>query len=242
MPAADKPPLKHFLRSVCFPELTEKSKYFSLLQLRELLVHRDVPAASATLLQYLHEAVAEGVIHRAGRGWFSSLATPFELNREPVRDLASTLENRFPLLEFSCWSTAQIAGYGHHLLGRFVAFAHTERDSMESVAGALRVAGWSAFLNPTQQEVTKSFRVTEKTVVVRPAVSRAPVDGKFASVEKLLVDLHVESTALQLMDAGEYQRIVANLAGSARISVGTLAQYAERRSQRVEDVLPGIIK
>lgn len=202
MPAADKPPLKHFLRSVCFPELTAKAKYFSLHELRQLLVRHDAPAESATLLRYLHDAVAEGVIHDAGRGWYSSVATPFTLNREPVRELVAALEKRFPLLEFSCWSTEQVASYGHLQLARFVAFVHTERDAMESVTEALRDAGWSAWLNPTQQEAVKSFRVTEKTVVVRPAVSRAPVEGKFASIEKLLVDLCVESAAMQLMDAG----------------------------------------
>lgn len=241
MPAADKPPLKHFLRAVCFPELTAQAKYFSLHQLRQLLVRHDTPAESATLLRYLHDAVAEGIIHDAGRGWYSSLATAFAHNREPVRELVAALEKLFPLLEFSCWSTEQVASYGHLQLARFVAFVHTERDAMESVTEALRDAGWSAWLNPTQQEAVKSFRVTEKTVVVRPAVSRAPVDGKFASIEKLLVDLCVESAAMQRMDAGEYQRLVANLAGSARISVGTLAHYAERRSLKPEAVLPGVI-
>jgi hypothetical protein len=100
---------------------------------------------------------------------------------------------------------------------------------------------WSTWLNPTQQEAVKSFRVMEKTVVMRPAVSRAPVDGRFATIEKLLVDLCVESAAMHLMDAGEYQRLVANLAGSVRISVGTLAHYAERRNLKPEAVLSGII-
>ena len=113
MPAADKPPLKHFLHDVCFPELTAKAKYFSLVQLRQLLVRHDLPAASATLLRYLHDAVTEGVIHDSGRGWYSSVATPFTLNREPVRELVERLEKRFPLLAFSCWSTEQVASYGH---------------------------------------------------------------------------------------------------------------------------------
>ena len=241
MPAADKPPLKHFLRSVCFPELTANAKYFSLVQLRQFLVRHDVSAESATLLRYLHDAVAEGAIHDAGRGWYSSLARVFTLHREPVRELVLALEKRFPLLEFSCWSTEQVASYGHLQLARFVAFVHTERDAMESVTEALRDAGWSSWLNPTQQEAVKSFRVTEKTAVVRPAVSRAPVDGRFASIEKLLVDLCAESAAMQLMDAGEYQRLVANLAGHARISVGALAHYAERRSLKPKAVRPGII-
>ena len=50
--------LKHFLRTVCFPKLTARPKHFSLHQLRQHLVRHDMPAASATLLGYLHDAVS----------------------------------------------------------------------------------------------------------------------------------------------------------------------------------------
>lgn len=113
---------------------------------------------------------------------------------------------------------------------------------METVAEAPRKTGWTVYLHPTQQETAKSFRLAEKTVVVRPAVSRAPVDGKYATIEKILVDLCAEAAALRLLDAGEYhQRLVANLAGRERISVATLAQYAERRNLKLSEVLAGII-
>ena len=134
-----------------------------------------------------------------------------------------------------------IERYGHHLLASFVAFVHTERDSMETVVEALRKSGWTAYLHPTRLEAAKSFRQSDKTVVVRPAVSRAPVDGKYATIEKILVDVCAEIASLQLLDAGEYQRLVANLAGRERISVATLAQYAKRRNLKLQEVLPGVI-
>jgi hypothetical protein len=242
MPTPSKKPLKRYLHAVCLPELSADARYFSLAQIRRFLTQHDVQAASTTLLRYLHDAIVDGVIHDAGRGWYSSLAVPFKLNREPVHVLVSLLEKRLPLLEFSCWSTKQVAGYGHLQLARFVAFVHTERDAMESVTVALRDAGWAAWLNPTRQETAKSFRVTENTVIVRPAVSRAPVEGKAAAIEKLLVDLCVESASMHLLDAGEYQRLVGNLAGNERISVGTLAHYAMRRNLTPQAVLPGVIK
>ena len=241
MSTGDKTNLKQVLREECLPALGRQWQYYSTDTVTTWLNRRKLRCPAATLNRYLHEFKRAGVIYDAGRGWYSRLATPFPLNREPVASVVQELNQTFPLLEFSCWSTAQIASYGHHLLAQFVAFVHTDRDNMESVAEALRKTGWTVYLHPTQQETAKNFRLTGKTVVVRPAVSRAPVEGNYATIEKILVDLCAEAAALRLLDAGEYQRLVANVAGRERISVATLAQYAQRRNLKLSVVLPGII-
>jgi hypothetical protein len=71
---------------------------------------------------YMSEFMRAGVIHHAGRGWYSRLATPFTLNSEPVASLVQSLSRTFPLVGFSCWSTAQNKGAMHHLLSQFVTF------------------------------------------------------------------------------------------------------------------------
>ncbi len=241
MSTGDKTILKQVLRDECLPALGGQSKYYSTEAVKAWLQKRKLRCPPETLNRYLHAFARAGLVFAAGRGWYSSLATPFALNREPVSSLVQELARTFPLLDFSCWSTAQIGSYGHHLLAKFVAFVHTERDSMETVVEALRKSGWTAYLHPTRLEAAKSFRQSDKTVVVRPAVSRAPVDGKYATIEKILVDVCAEIASLQLLDAGEYQRLVANLAGRERISVATLAQYAKRRNLKLQEVLPGVI-
>jgi hypothetical protein len=235
------PKTKELLCTTVLPALWRLAPYAPVPAVRRALADAGARALPATVNSYLHELAQSHFIYEAGRGWYSSLATPFTLNREPVSSLVQELNKTFPLLEFSCWSTAQIASYAHHQLARFVAFVHTERDNMETVAEALRNMGWLVYLHPTQKETAKSFRPAEKTVVVRPVVSRAPVDGKYATIEKILVDLCAEAAALRLLDAGEYQRLVANLASRDRISVGTLAQYAKRRNLKLQEVLAGII-
>ena len=241
MTALTKANLKRILREECLPALADQSKYYSTEAIKAWLQKRKFRCPPVTLNRYLHEFTRAGLIFSAGRGWHSSLATAFTLDRKPVSSLVQELNESFPLLDFSCWSTAQISSYGHHLLSKFVAFVHTERDSMETVVEALRRTGWTTYLHPTRLEATKSFRQSDKTVVVRPAVSRAPVDGKYATIEKILVDLCTETVSLRLLDAGEYQRLVVNLANSERISVATLAEYAKRRNLKVQEILPGII-
>jgi hypothetical protein len=110
----------------------------------------------ALLRGYMSEFMQVGLIHHAGRGWYSRLATPFALNSEPVASPVQSLSQAFPLVGFSCWSTVQIKEAMHHLLSRFVMFINVEADAMESVWEHLRDAGWDAWLNPRGAEASRS--------------------------------------------------------------------------------------
>jgi hypothetical protein len=142
--------------------------------------------------------------------------------------LVRELEKAFPLLDFTCWSTEQVAGYGHLLLTRFATFVHTERDAMEGVAHRLGDGGYDVHLNPLGSEAAR-FAIGERTVVIRPRTKAQPHDGHRVSIEGLLVALFVERRALPILDAGEYFRLFDNLAGRHRISLAALLEYARER-------------
>ncbi len=224
--------IKEFLRKECLPALAARSPYFNLKDVRAYLTAHAVKCREELLREYLSEAMATGAVYDAGRGWYSRLAEPFKLNTKPVAALARRLEKQFPLLEFTCWSTEQIAGYGHHLLAKFVSFVHTDRDSMESVFEHLRDAGFDAYLNP-RGKAASQFTTRERTVVIRPRVTRQagrqPVEGHLLAIEGLLVELFMECRALPLMDEGEFFRTFENLAGSRRILLARLLDYARER-------------
>ena len=213
-------------------ELLEKRlasrPYVSVVAVRNDLAKAGGKVQPATLNSYLHELTEAHFIYDAGRGWYSSLATPFTLNREPVSSLVQELNKTFPLVEFSCWSTDQIKGAMHHLLSRFVTFVNVEADSMESVWEHLRDAGWDAWLNPRGAEAAR-FTVRERTVVVRRESRKSPSKERFAPIEKLLVELCFEARDLQLMALPEFHTMLANLAGTSRIQMGTLLSYAAER-------------
>ena len=54
------------------------------------------------LREYLSRFLRDGLIHDAGRGWYSRLASPCVLDPKPVTRLARQLERAFPLLDFTC--------------------------------------------------------------------------------------------------------------------------------------------
>jgi hypothetical protein len=132
------------------------------------------------------------------------------------------------LLDFTCWSTEQVRSFGHLLLARFVAFIHTERDAMVSVADRLRDAGYDIYLNP-RGTAARGFAIRERTVVIRPRPTTQPRHGHLVTIEGLLVDLFIERRTLHLMDEGEYFRMFANLAGHSRVSLAGVLDYARER-------------
>jgi hypothetical protein len=204
--------------------------YFSLDAIKaELKMHRG-EVKPESLNHYMHELTGEGIVYDAGRGWYSTLSEPLELDRDPVRELVEPLEKRFPFLEFSCWSTKQVAAYGHHQLAQFTCFVYTEHDAMESVGDALRETGRTVFVNPGKSQIGKSVKLSDGVIVVRPLVTRSPVDGHYALAEKVLVDLFKEAEDSKLMDAAEFEKILSNAISAYRISISATIAYAERRN------------
>ncbi|MBI2924103.1 MAG: hypothetical protein HYY24_00165 [Verrucomicrobia bacterium] len=213
--------------------------YVSVVAVRNDLAEAGGKLLPATLNSYLVEFTRAGLIHDAGRGWYSSLAVPFTLNREPLSSLVQQLNRAFPLLDFSCWSTEQIASSGHHLLAKFVSFVHTDRDSMQSVFEFLRDKGFDAHLNP-RGAAAAHFVVRQRTVVVRPKVTTQPAEDHFVTIEGLLVDLFVERRDLRLIDSGEYFQILGNVIRAGRVLVGRLVEYAGKRKTAAVDLLESI--
>lgn len=84
MSTGDKINLKQVLRDECLPAPGGQSKYYSTEAVKAWLQKRKLHYPTTTLNRYLHEFTRTGLIFAAGRGWYSSLATPFTLNREPV--------------------------------------------------------------------------------------------------------------------------------------------------------------
>jgi hypothetical protein len=230
---------KALLRDTLIPELKQLSPYFTIDHVRSLLEAKQIEIADSTLKRYMSDFMEQGVIHDAGRGWYSSIAKPFVLNTEPVQELIARIEKQFPLLGFSCWSTQQINPYMHHLLAKFVTFVFVERDLMPAVFDVIRDwKDFEAYLDPSGKEARKNFAVAPNTIVLRPETGEAPGQGEghAAPVEKLLVDLAIEVGKLSLMGRGEFHDAAWRAVTNGRISMGALALYARRNHRSIDDL------
>jgi len=233
-----KPPEdnKHVLRESVIPALSGRHKYFSLDDVHKALAENEKTVDPKSLKQYMHELMDETVIYSAGRGWYSTIEQQFEVNTEPVSEIISVLEKKFPLLDFTCWSTMQINPFMHHLLGKFVTFVHVDRDLMPSVFDFLRDTDYEVYLNPTRREAQKSYSVSEQTIVIRPVITKAPVKNHTAKIEKILVDLYIERDILQIMDPAEFYEMADKLISAGRIAISELMSYAKYRKIKLKDI------
>jgi len=230
--------LDQSLQTIVLPALKEMFPYFNLQTICARLKEAEIEVSSVTLKTYLSQFMAEDLIFDAGRGWYSRIAEPFALDTAPVKKLITKIKKTFPLLDFSCWSTEQINPYMHHLLGKAVTFVYIDRDLMSAVYEELQGwQGYKVYLEPSSDEVEKTFRIEEKTMVIRPEIGEAPAGkGYAAPIEKLLIDLAIEVEKLPIMSRGEFQDMAWRAVTSARISMGAFLRYARRRHREPSDI------
>lgn len=156
------------------------------------------------------------------------------LDIRPVAKLISSLEKALPLLDFSCWSTAQINPWMHHLLAQPVTFLYVPADTLDSVGETLAELGWKVAVDPDAPEATSLVRPGPRMVVLRPTRSKQPEsESHQAPIEKILVDLVEESADTSLMDASEAQGVVKSVLERYLLPVASLQSYAERRGVKL---------
>jgi hypothetical protein len=204
--------------------------YFKSAEVAPLAHQLGLKLSDGTLRVYLNEAVKQGHIHDAGRGWYSRLSEPVPLDAKPVAKLIRAVEKAFPLLDFTVWSTAQINPWMHHLLAQPVAFLHTPTDTLESVGDTLRAQGWEVAVNPTPSAGPKAVRPGEKMVALRPTLTKQPSSrGRQDAIEKLLVDLVAEAPRLSLMDRSEAEGVVREILSRYLVQRAEMQSYAKFR-------------
>lgn len=237
------PSAKSIVLQEIIPALGEKAAYYSLSTIRDAVKARGLALTDGSLKVYLSDAVGEGIVHSAGRDWYSRLSDRITFDPGPLAKLVRTAEKAFPLLDFTTWSTVQVNPWMHHLLAHPVAFLHASTDTLESVGEKLDELGWNVAVNPTPARAAKVIRPGEKMVVLRPALGRQPAPtGRQAAIEHILVDLLVETELLGLMDTSEAEMVVRSVLERYLVQLGSLLRYAESRKLEMPAIAPVILR
>jgi len=209
----------------------KNKRYFHINDLKLYFTESGIDSKKDTLKKYLYLVKKENFIYEAGRGWYSTIKDEFELNTKPVKELIALIKDELPLLDFSCWSTEQIKGFYHHLPSQFVTFVYADKDLLQALKDFLADNDYNTYLNPRKSEVEKYVELKNQTVILRPFISsREPKNLRLAKIEKILVDLLMETKKGNLMDMGECQKIISNIILNYRINMAEMLDYAERRN------------
>lgn len=219
-------------------KLKKGKTYFSYEEIKALLEKEKIEITPSSLKSYVHELTQSKTIFDAGKGWYSTLEKDFNLNKKPVQQIIRKLKKELPFLEFSCWSTEQLNSFTHHLLAKFITFVYTDADYISNTADILEKVGFSVFQNPTKQEIEKFFKITGKTIVIRPSVSKQPHNGENSSpIEKILTDFLIENEKFNIMDNSEAENVVKNALNSGKINISGLYSYANRRKFSIPETI-----
>ncbi len=215
-------------------KLKARRPYFRLKEIQTAAKDVELALKDSSLKVYLSEAVKLGLIHTAGRGWYSRLSESVKLDPKPVAKLIRAVEKAFPLLDFTVWSTAQINPWMHHLIAQPVAFLHAPIDTLETVGDQLRELGWEVAVNPSPSAGAKSVRPSENMVVLRPTLTKQPTSqGRQDAIEKVLVDLVAEVPRLSLMDQPEAEGVVREVLSRQLVQLAEIQSYAKFRKLKI---------
>ena len=209
--------------------------YFHINDLKRYLLKNQIKFEEDTLKKYLYLLKKNEVIYSSGRGWYSSIQKEFYLNTKPINKIIKLLMEKFPLLKFSCWSTAQLKGFFHHLPNQFATFIYVDKDFLSTLKDFLTENNYNVFLNPSKIEAEKFIELKTKTIVLRPFVSlRVSKENNSAKIEKIFVDLFMEIKKINLLDREEYIKIISNIIFDYRINVAEMLDYSHNRKTKDE--------
>ena len=204
--------------------------YFHINDLKKYFTEKGIKFRENSLKQQIYLLKKEEFIYSAGRGWYSSIQKEFELNIEPTEKIIKLLIEKFPLLEFSCWSTEQLKGFFHHLPSQFVTFIYTDKDFLSTLRDFLTENYYKVYLNPSKIEAEKFIELKTTIIILRPSVSsRIFKEKNLTKIEKILVDLFMEMKKISFIDKEEYIKIVSNIIFNYRINMAEMLDYADRR-------------
>jgi len=227
-----KTDIRQALQTILLPALKEMSPYFNLQAVCARLTEAGIEASSTTLKTYLSQFMSEGLIYDAGRGWYSRIAKPFQLDITPISNIITQIKKDFPLLDFSCWSTEQINPYTQHILNHFVNFVYADPDTLPAIAEGLQGHGYTVLVDPGKKDASSGLPYGEDKVVLQKSIQKQPrADKHAAPIEKILVDLWYTAPKLNLLDQAEAQKVVENAVEAGRLNMAALLSYAGERRQ-----------
>ena len=224
----------------CIIDYARDKYYFHINDLKKYFTEKGIKFRENSLKQQIYLFKKEKFIYPAGRGWYSNIQKEFNLNIKPTEKITKLLIEKFPLLEFSCWSTEQLKGFFHHLPSQFITFIYTDKDFLSTLRDLLSENNYNVYLNPYKADAEKFVELKTKTIILRPSVSsRVSKENNSAKIEKVLVDLFMEMKKISLIDKDEYTKIFSNIIFNYRINIAEILDYAHNR--KIKDQILNMI-
>lgn len=214
---------------ILIKDFAEGKIYFSLNQIRKFLSSKELKYSDVSIKKYIKQLINENYIYSAGRGYYSKIESEIKPNSKSIKPIINLIKQKSPFLEFSVWSTEQIKFAFHHLQNKFYTFIYSEADSLEILRDRLASKGYAVYLNPTINDVKKNPFTEQNSIILRNRINHKLSKEQFAPIEKILIDLYIETEWIGIIDLEEYSRVFEYFLRNYRLNISLLLDYAERR-------------
>jgi len=210
---------------------SKEKSYFHIDEIKNYLVEKKINFKHDTLKKYIYILKKEKKYYSAGRGWYTTIEKEFKLDIQPIEDIVQLIHSKYPLLDFSCWSTEQVKGHFQHLPNQFVTFIYSDIDYLSTIRDFLIEKNYNVYLNPYKKEIEKFVELKNReNIILRPFVlGRIINENNFDRIEKILIDLLIEIERINLINQNEYLEIISNILLNYRINISEMIDYAYNR-------------
>ncbi|EAF1795626.1 hypothetical protein Q8E58_002124 [Listeria monocytogenes] len=187
----------------------------------------------------IYELKQQGIIYSPKRGEFTlSKKEAFQPSPPQKADeLAQILEEKFPYVRFSIYSTKWFGNLSNHLYNTNNLIVEIDADVLDAAFHILKEKFPDTFLSPNSKMYDYYILPQEENIIINRLYVDAPLNKirknyYSPKLEKLIVDLLVNDPIIFPVGISEVVTIIKNALDTYNINHSTLTRYANKRNVR----------
>lgn len=192
--------------------------------------------SEASFSKKLASMIKAGELARVGNGMYCFPEKSVKLYgheySEFAVEVASLVQEQYPLLDFSIMELIQLNDFVNHQIAHNTVFLSVEADAMQFVFDSLRERFFGKILvNPTLEVYHQYW--SDNMIVVNKLRTEAPKNHVISwhiRLEKLLVDIVADSLLSDSVSESEYPGIYEDAFSMYVVDESCLFRYASRRT------------
>ncbi|MEM6319862.1 MAG: DUF6577 family protein [Bacteroidota bacterium] len=185
----------------------------------------------------IHDLKESGLIQSAGRGKYTfQPKEPYQpLLSEQLKKIAAIIQQYFEI-DYCLSSTEWLGEFSLHQAFQHIILLEVEKEFLSDVFDLLRTEGEKEiYLNPNNHVFSLYVLSADAPIILKPLPSRAPFKAisaiKVSSLEKVLVDLFIDSQTFYAYQGQEMVYVFEKAIQLYQIDYTRLFSYAERRKK-----------
>ncbi len=216
---------------------------FTREDLFEFYRHYEPNIKEGTLGWRIYDLKKRNIIMSVKRGTYVISNKPVyepELSGS-AKKLAKLVANRFDDVKYCIWETSCLNRLTRHQFTRSMLLIEIENGFEESLFYELKDSVRNeVFLNPNEKVIDLYVAESNKPIVIKKLLTRAPLSNKtvknfkinIPTLEKILVDVFSEKKLFYYLQGSELMHIYESALTNYSINFTKLFSYAKRREQK----------